>query len=402
MRTLFINSVYGTGSTGKIIADMVALMQKSGHVAKALYGIGPSVCANGQNAVKICGQSEYYFHNFMSRMTDHAGLYSRRAARWIIQEIQAFQPDVIHLHTLHGYYVNYELLFDFLKKAEIPLVWTLHDCWSFTGHCTHFSQEKCMQWKTMCQNCSQLSRYPKCYFGGDVKNNYLRKKAAFTGLSNVVLTVPSRWLAEQVTSSFLGNYPIRVIHNGVDRSIFYPQNGNLRQQYQLQNKKIVLGVANVWDQRKGMEDFFSLSQMLDKKFQIVMIGFTNKQMRNLPENVLGIQRTANQTELAQWYSEADVFVNPTYEETFGLTTIEAQACGTPVVVYQTDGCPETVVPGNGTLVPQGDLEELKEAIEIILNEGKQADPQSMSQFDKDYIYQDYLSLFQQMMQGKFL
>lgn len=399
MRALFINSVYGTGSTGKIIADMMAILQKRGHVTKVLYGIGAPNYSDEQDAVRICEQYEYYFHNFMSRITDHTGLYSKRATERLIQEIQAFRPDVIHIHTLHGYYVNYEVLFSFLKKAGIPLVWTLHDCWSFTGHCTHFSQDNCTKWQTLCEDCPQLHRYPKCYFSGDVKNNFIRKRNAFTGLQKVVLTAPSQWLAEKISGSFLGDYPIRVIANGIDRSIFCPLSSDLRQRYQLQNKKIVLGVANVWNQRKGMEDFFSLRHMLDDEFQIVMLGLTKKQTKELPSGVLGIQRTADKLELAQWYSEADVFVNPTYEETFGLTTVEAQACGTPVVVYRTDGCPETVVQENGKLVPQGDIKGLKTAITDILNDGGRVDPHSVSCFDKNYIYKRYLDLYEKLIRG---
>mgnify|MGYP000675429587 CR=1 FL=1 len=391
MKVLFVNLVYGVGSTGKIIADIMNLLKKYGNDVKALYGTG-SVSEN-KDAVKISGDFGYYFHNLMSRFTDHAGLYSWRATRKLIREIQDFRPDIIHLHTLHGFYVNYEMLFRFLKKANIPVVWTLHDCWTFTGHCTHFSQAKCMQWQTECRDCILLHRYPQCYFKGDVKRNYLRKKSAFTGVKNLVITTPSQWLANQVRQSFLQNYPILVIPNGIDRTIFHTRSSNLREKYHLEDKKIILGVANAWNARKGLNDLLLLADRLGSTYQVVLIGLTERQLPDIPSNVLGLLRTANQTELAQWYTAADVFVNPTYEETFGLTTVEAQACGTPVIVYETDGCPETIASGNGLLVTQGDMQALENAVRDVADGRWYANPQKIAQFDKNSVYQKYIKLY---------
>lgn len=395
MKVLFINMAYGAGSTGKIIADIMDLLKKNGNDVKALYGTGEQ--SHNADAVKVSGKLGYYFHNAASRLTDHAGLYSWAATRKMIREIKAFQPDLIHLHTLHGFYVNYEMLFRFLKEADIPVVWTLHDCWAFTGHCTHFSQVKCTRWQTECRDCKLLHRYPRCYWRGDVKRNFLRKKNAFTGAKKLTITTPSQWLADQVSRSFLRDYPRAVIPNGIDRRIFCPQSSDLRKKYRLEYKKIVLGVANVWNARKGLSDMLTLADRLGSAYQVILIGLTERQLPDIPSNVLGLLRTANQTELAQWYSAADVFVNPTYEETFGLTTVEAQACGTPVVVYQTDGCPETVAPGNGRLVPQGDMQALEDAVRDITNGSCRADPQRAAQFDKDAVYQDYLELYENVL-----
>lgn len=395
MKVLLINMAYGAGSTGKIIADIMDMLKKNGNDVKALYGTGEQ--SHNTDAVKVSGKLGYYFHNAASRLTDHAGLYSWAATRKIIREIKAFQPDLIHLHTLHGFYVNYEMLFRFLKEADIPVVWTLHDCWAFTGHCTHFSQAKCTQWQTECRDCKLLRRYPQCYGRGDVRRNFLRKKRAFTGVKNLTITTPSRWLANQVSRSFLRDYPRTVIPNGIDRRIFRPQSSGLRKKYRLEDKKIVLGAANVWNTRKGLPDMLTLADRLGSAYQVVLIGLTERQLPDIPANVLGLLRTPNQTELAQWYSAADVFVNPTYEETFGLTTVEAQACGTPVVVYRTDGCPETVAPGNGRLVPQGDMQALEDAVRDITNGSCRVDPQRVAQFEKDAVYQDYLELYENVL-----
>lgn len=391
MKVLFVNLVYGVGSTGKIIADIMELLKKYGNDVKTLYGTG-SVSEN-KDAVKISGDFGYYFHNLMSRFTDHAGLYSWRATRKLIREIQDFRPDIIHLHTLHGFYVNYEMLFRFLKKANIPVVWTLHDCWTFTGHCTHFSQAKCMQWQTECRDCKLLYRYPQCYWKGDVRRNFLRKKNAFTSVKNLTITTPSQWLADQVSKSFLQNYPRTIIPNGIDRTIFRPQSSSLREKYHLEDKKIVLGVANAWNARKGLPDLLTLAGRLGSDYQVVLIGLIEKQLPDIPSEVLGLLRTANQTELAQWYSVADVFVNPTYEETFGLTTVEAQACGTPVVVYETDGCPETIAPGNGLLVTQGDMQALENAVRDVADGRWLVNSQKIAQFDKNSVYQKYIKLY---------
>ena len=395
MKVLFVNLVYGTGSTGKIIADIMDLLKKNGNDVKALYGTGEQ--SHNADAVKVSGKLGYYFHNAASRLTDHAGLYSWAATRKIIREIKAFQPDLIHLHTLHGFYVNYEMLFRFLKEADIPVVWTLHDCWAFTGHCTHFSQAKCTQWQTECQDCKLLRRYPRCYWRGDVRRNFLRKKRAFTGVKNLTITTPSQWLAEQAARSFLKDYPCVVLPNGIDRAIFHPQPSNLREKYHLEGKRIVLGVANTWNVRKGLPDLLTLAGRLGSDYQVVLIGLIEKQLPNIPSNVLGLLRTANQIELAQWYTAADVFVNPTYEDTFPSVDLEAQACGTPVVVYETDGCPETVMPGNGLLIPQGDMQALENAVKTIADSGRRADPQRMAQFDREQAYQGYIKLYKDIL-----
>lgn len=394
MKVLFVNLVYAVGSTGKIITDMMEVLKRSGHDARALYGAGEK--SDDPDAVRVSGKPGYYFHNAVSRFTDHAGLYSWAATRKLIREIRAFSPDVIHLHTLHGFYVNYEMLFRFLKQAGVPVIWTLHDCWAFTGHCTHFSQANCTQWQTLCRNCRLLCRYPHCYGRGDVTRNYLRKKAAFTGVKNLTLTTPSQWLADQAAHSFLRDYPCVVVPNGIDRAVFHPRPSGLRAAYHLQDKKIILGVANAWNARKGLPDMLTLAERLGAAYQIVLIGLTERQLPHIPPNVLGLLRTADRTELAQWYTAADVFVNPTYEETFGLTTVEAQACGTPAVVYATDGCPETLLTEDSVLVAQGDREALVRAVREVAQRGVCVDDHAADRLDKNRAYEKYIQLYERV------
>lgn len=394
MKVLFVNLVYAVGSTGKIITDMMEVLKRSGHDARVLYGVGEK--SDDPDAVRVSGKPGYYFHNAVSRFTDHAGLYSWAATRKLIREIRAFSPDVIHLHTLHGFYVNYEMLFRFLKQAGVPVIWTLHDCWAFTGHCTHFSQANCTQWQTLCRDCRLLCRYPHCYGRGDVTRNYLRKKAAFTGVKNLTLTTPSQWLADQAAHSFLRDYPCVVVPNGIDRAVFHPRPSGLRAAYHLQDKKIILGVANAWNARKGLPDMLALAERLGAAYQVVLIGLTERQLPHIPPNVLGLLRTADRTELAQWYTAADVFVNPTYEETFGLTTVEAQACGTPAVVYATDGCPETVLTEDSVLVAQGDREALVRAVREVAQRGVCVDDHAADRLDKNRAYEKYVRLYERV------
>lgn len=394
MRVLFVNLVYGVGSTGKIIADIADLLRKGGSDVRILYGAGAD--SSDADARRTAGSLEYYAHNALSRLTDHAGLYSRAATRRMIREIKTFQPDLIHLHTLHGFYVNYEMLFRFLKGSGIPVVWTLHDCWPFTGHRTHFSQIKCTQWQTECQDCRLLRRYPHCYGKGDVRRNFRRKKDAFTGVKNPVITTPSQWLASQVALSFLRDYPRMVIPNGIDRTVFRPQASDLWKSYRLEDKKIVLGVASTWSAQKGLPGLLALADRLGADYQVVLIGLTAQQLPHVPPNVLGLPRTANQTELAQWYTVADVFVNPTYEDTFPTVDMEAQSCGAPAAVYETDGCPETLVTGNSVLTAQGDLDGLEHAVRDVVRRGVRVAPCETERFDKEWTYGEYIRLYERM------
>lgn len=394
MRVLFVNLVYGVGSTGKIIADIADLLRKGGSDVRILYGAGAD--SSDAGARRTAGSLEYYAHNVLSRLTDHAGLYSRAATRRMIREIKTFQPDLIHLHTLHGFYVNYEMLFRFLKGSGIPVVWTLHDCWPFTGHRTHFSQIKCTQWQTECQDCRLLRRYLHCYGKGDVRRNFRRKKDAFTGVKNPVITTPSQWLASQVALSFLRDYPRMVIPNGIDRTVFRPQASDLWKSYRLEDKKIVLGVASTWSAQKGLPGLLALTDRLGADYQVVLIGLTAQQLPHVPPNVLGLPRTANQTELAQWYTVADVFVNPTYEDTFPTVDMEAQSCGAPAAVYETDGCPETLVTGNSVLTAQGDLDGLEHAVRDVVRRGVRVAPCETERFDKEWTYGEYIRLYERM------
>ena len=399
MRVLWINSVCGAGSTGKIVVGLYNTACRAGHEGKIFYGVGEATGVSTKDATCFGSRFDYYLHNLRSRLTDHAGFYSTKATERLITGIIEYDPDVIHLHNLHGYYLNVDRLFRFLKEFAKPIVWTLHDCWAFTGHCTHFSSAACSQWESCCKHCSQLKRYPKCYFSGDVEQNYLRKRELFSSLDEMILVTPSHWLAQIVKRSFLGNYEIKVIPNGIDTSIFRPQESELKKQFGLENKKIALGVASVWNERKGLPDFHILAGRLPSDWQLVLVGLNEKQKAAMPNNVVALDRISSQSELARIYSAADVFINPSYEETMGLTTVEALACGTPAIVYDRTAVPETIDRRSGIIVKAGDIDALSH--EIVNCTLKRSDARARGErYDQLQQNEAYLRLYEKLSGSK--
>ncbi|WP_279159650.1 glycosyltransferase [Thomasclavelia cocleata] len=337
-RILFINSVCN-GSTGSICKNLYKAAKEEGHECCIAYGRGET--PEGYNTIRIGNKLDFYLHVLKARLFDASGFGSKHATKRFIKWIEEFKPDIIHLHNIHGYYVNIEILFKYLKAhPEIKKIWTLHDCWAFTGHCPHFEYEKCMQWKTGCKKCVRIKKYPKSLVD-KCKRNYQLKKKIFTDVNNLTLVSPSNWLMNLVKKSYLKNYRVTVINNGVDTNVFKTTPSDIKKQYNIENKKIILGVASVWDKRKGLDTFIELSKQLNSEYQIVLIGLNKKQIKTLPKNIIGISRTENIRELVKWYSAAEVFFNPTLEDNYPTVNLEAVACGTPVVTFNTGGSPES-------------------------------------------------------------
>lgn len=339
MKIFQINTVCGTGSTGRIAVDIAHVLRKEGHASCIAYGRGQAPA--DVDSYKIDSSREVYVHAFLSRLTDRQGLYSTAATGRLIQKIREYDPDIIHLHNIHGYYLNYDVLFRFLSAYNKPVVWTLHDCWPFTGHCAYFDFVHCDKWKEGCYHCPQKSSYPASCFPDRSRKNYDLKKALFTKVEKLCIVTPSHWLAGLVKESFLGKYPVKVIHNGIDLHIFKPTLSNFRRENGLEGYKIILGVASPWTPRKGLSDFIKLSKMMDDHTRIVLVGLSDRQIKKLPPHIIGIKRTNNPQELAGLYTTADVFFNPTYEDNYPTTNLESLACGTPVVTYNTGGSPES-------------------------------------------------------------
>ena len=363
-KLLIINSVLGYSSTGRIVLDLAKKYNQNGFEVKIAYGRDMKVSSDLDEAfqkygVRIGNNMDVYYHVLYSRLTDKHGLASKVATRKFLKWADEFDPDILWLHNIHGYYINYEMLFEWIKtRPQMQVKWTLHDCWSFTGHCAFFTYAQCEKWKSGCENCPQLSMYPKSERDNS-KDNYNRKKSSFTGVQNLSIVTPSNWLKDEVKKSFLSEYPVEVVYNNINTEIFRKTPGDFRKRYKLEDKKIILGVANDWDKRKGLDTFVELSKKLeniDKDYQIVLVGLSEKQIQELAKDnikILALPRTASATELAQIYSTADVFVNPTLEDNYPTVNLEAEACGTRVITYDTGGCRETIRMESSVVIPHG-------------------------------------------------
>lgn len=369
MKYLFINSVAGFGSTGRIAAEKCRELMAQGHQCVLAFGREKANCEDVPT-VQIGSSLDFKLHGVRNRLLDDHGFGSKAATRRFLDWVKQYDPDVIWLHNIHGYYIHIGLLFDYLRTCGKKIIWTLHDCWAFTGHCAYFDFVGCDRWKTGCHDCPQKGSYPASMLLDNSRGNYEKKKALFTGIPNLTLTVPSFWLESRVKQSFLKDYPVEVVYNTINTDIFKPTPGDFRREHGLENKKIILGVASVWDERKGLKDFVELSQMLDDRYQIVLIGLTEAQIAALPANILGLPRTNSMRELAEAYSASDVFVNPSAEETFGMTAMEARCCGTEAIVYQDTACEEIVNQFGGVAVPKG-AAHLCTAIEKLTKEEKE-------------------------------
>ena len=366
MKYLFINSVAGFGSTGRIAADQCRELMRDGHQCVLAFGRQKANC-DDVPTVRIGGELDIKVHGLRCRLLDDHGFGSRTATRRFLEWVRRYDPDVIWLHNIHGYYIHIGELFSYLKTCGKEIHWTLHDCWAFTGHCAYFDMVGCDKWKTGCHHCPQKGAYPASVGLDGSRRNYEEKMRLFTGIPNLTLRVPSRWLKKRVEAGFLREYPVEVVYNTIDRTVFKPTPGDFREKHSLQGKKILLGVASVWDERKGLKDFEALAGMLDDGYQIVLIGLTENQIQELPENILGLPRTNSLAELVQAYSEADLFLNPSAEETFGMTTLEALCCGTGAIVYRDTACEEIVEIFGGLAVPKGP-ENLYEAVRKLTKE----------------------------------
>ncbi len=362
MKYLFINSVAGVGSTGRIVAETCRSLQQQGHTCTIAYGREKANC-DDIPTVQIGSSLDYKMHGILNRITDRHGFYSHRATEAFLRWVESYDPDVVWLHNIHGYYINLELLFAYLRRSGKQIKWTLHDCWAFTGHCAYFDFARCDRWKTGCHDCPQKKEYPAAWLLDGSRKNFTDKKRLFTGLKEVQLYVPSQWLKARVEQSFLKEYPVEVVYNTVNTEVFKPTPGSFRKDHNLEDKKIALGVASVWDRRKGLEDFVALAGMLKDHWRIVLVGLTEAQAAKMPPNMLCIPKTNSPEALAEIYTAADVFVNLSVEETFGMTTLEALKCGTHPIVYAGTACEEVAAQFGGAVVTRGDWKGLMEAME---------------------------------------
>lgn len=406
MNIVQINITYRSGSTGKIMSDLSDVIKQYGGNSYMVSGYKNKEDQGIVDHIYYVDMADKYFEVrkdlLISRITGEMGYRHKNRSKAVVSWIQQKQPDVIHLHNIHGDWLHIKTLFDYIRQSNVPVVWTIHDCWPFTGRCSHFAVWGCEKWKTQCLKCKNKDIYPITYFFDKSEKMFIDKKSWFTGLNNVVLVTPSEWLARQVRQSYLGEYPVEVIQSGIDLNVFYPRKEKSRYLYTIADgKSIILGVASSWSERKGLRDFFELDKIIDhRKYQIVLVGLNKKQLRNLPKTILGISRTENQEELAVLYSQADCYLNCSILETMGMTTVEAMACGTPVVVYDKTAIPEAVAGNCGIILKNRKINELYHAVETVCKRKKKVSndcrARVVDNYEKNFQFSKYIDLYHKL------
>ncbi len=396
MKVLIINSVCGIRSTGRICTDLAEVLETKGHECKIAYGRETVPEEFQKYAIRIGTDFNVKVDGIKTRIFDNAGFNSASATKKFLKWVAEYNPDIIHLHNIHGYYINVHLLFAFLKAFGKPVVWSLHDCWAFTGHCSHYFTSKCYKWQTMCDKCKRKHTYPRSILLNRARQNFLKKIVLFSSLDNLTLVTPSTWLANEVHNSFLNKYDIHPIPNGVDLEAFRPTESDFRSKYSLENKKIVLGVATAWEKHKGIKRFAELSQKLGDDYKVVLVGMTARQAAEMPSEILALPLIGSISELCEIYTAADVFLNLSEMETMGLTTVEAMACGTPVCVSNFTAIPEVVTSDGGIVLDDYETDTIIKGIETVLAKDFPETRKNAFNYEKSAQYNKYLAIYEKV------
>lgn len=401
MNIIQINATAGIGSTGKIMIDLDGIINSDNN--------GFMICAYQNNNLS---NNLFSFNNknsnyvlkkniLISRITGIMGHRHTKETYEAIKWLDEKQPDIVHLHNIHGDWIDYRVLFKYLKEKNIPVIWTLHDCWAFTGRCSHFELCGCEKWKSGCFKCTNKHVYPITYFFDHSSRLWNEKKNIFTGLEKMTIVTPSMWLKEYVEKSFLSKYPVVVINNGIDTDIYKPVTSKSKYYDGIQDKKIILAVASSWSTFKGLDDIMILNNLINHDlYQIVIVGLNDKQMKMCPDNIVGVSRTNSQEELVELYSGADVFINLTYQDNYPTTNLEAISCGTNVITYNTGGSPESI-PNKEYIVNQGDVQKVYELIVQICQSPKEKQKlreYAINHFDKNIKFNDYIKLYKKILE----
>lgn len=398
MKVIQINSVCGEGSTGKICMGISSIMNSQGIENYILYSLKNT---NYSNAIK-CSEFMPKIQSLFSRVIGNYGFNSKRTTRNLIKQLELIKPDVVHLHNLHSHNCNLSTLLKYLRDRKIPIVWTFHDCWAFTAYCPHYVMAKCDKWQKECYGCTQYKAFS--WFIDRSRWLYKKKRDAARGLKLTIVT-PSRWLANQVEMSFFREYPVKVIHNGIDLTIFKPTQSDFRRKHNIAlDKFLILGVAIQWVPRKGADVFIELAKRLESdKYQIVLVGTDETIEKILPSSVIAIRRTESQKELAEIYTVADLFVNPTREEVFGLVNVEANACGTPVLTFNTGGSPECINELSGSVVGCEDVDSMEAEIRRIYSTRPYSSENCINRasvFSEISKYKEYIELYKRILKSE--
>lgn len=392
-------------STGRIMQEIGELAMRNGWESYIAY-------SRGRDGIKPCTSKlvpvghrwSVAWHGVKTRLLDAHGLASSGATRQFIKRMEQIKPDVIHIHNIHGYFLNFRILFDYLSKCDIPVVWTVHDCWLYTGHCYYYSYIGCDRWQTGCHDCPQRGLFPTSLWHDRSEKNYEDKRKAFTSMpkDRLVMVPVSQWICDEMQQSFFRGYDFRVIHNGINTEAFQVYDAmEIRKKYGLGNKHVLLGVASIWSKEKGLDDFIQMAGLLQEDEIIVLVGIKPEESKRLPNKIVGIARTENIRQLAELYAAADAFINPTWQDNYPTVNMEAIACGTPVVTYRTGGSVEAVTEETGFVVEQGNWQGLLEAARLVEQRGKtyyqhRCREYALANFRKEDRYADYIRLYDEL------
>lgn len=400
MKVLQMNAVYGIGSTGHIVQDIHLQLKRQGHESYVCWATGCSTSEQDDHLLRIGTTVDHKIHAILHRIGHDQGFHSKRATKKFCKTIDNIQPDIVHLHNLHSNYIHLPTLLEYLADKQIRTLVTLHDCWFFTGQCTYYQNYSCDGWKTGCHNCRAIN---KCVQSKVVKL-YLLKKELFNR-SRLAINGVSKWTTQAAKVSILSNARLhRCIYNWVDTNVFYPRNNReeTRRKHQIpDDAKLILGVSQGWSERKGLLEFYEIAERLGEKAFVLLVG-EGKQVQS-KHNLKCIGFTDSRQELIDLYSAADVFINPSRMETFGLVTVEAMACGTPVIAYNNTGSSEIVSKDCGVLVEDGNIQELVNETELFLQKDisairKKCREYVLNHFNKTNQIQEYIDLYVNMIQ----
>ena len=355
MKIVQLNAVCGVGSTGGITVEISKMLTEHNVENYILY---TNYRHDYELGIRYSNKLIVKSSATAAKLLGNYGFNSYGSTRRLIKLLDRIKPDIVHLHNIHGHDMNLKTFFEYLKRINVRVIWTFHDCWAFTGYCMHFDSIGCQKWQTECGECPQARRYSLML---DRCNElYQKKKRLFTEIEDMTIVSPSMWLAELAKKSFLNKYPIEVINNGIDLDIFVPRKSNFKERHGIESKKIVLGVP------KGKLGYFiELGKLMSGEYKLVLVGLTDKERQSLPANVLGLPCTRDRIEMAEIFTASDVYINTTLEDTFPTVNLEAQACGTPVITFNTGGSPEAIDANTGIVVEKRNIRAMYDAVQKI-------------------------------------
>lgn len=402
-KLLQINPVVKNGSTGRIAEQIGVIAMAKGWDSFIAYRGRPKNTSQSK-LIQVSNKFDAIWHAILTRLFDKHGLGSWMSTKIFVNKIKRINPDVIQIHDIVGYYINYKVLFRYLSQSNIPVVWTFHCFWAMTGHCTYFSDVNCIKWKTTCHTCPKKKYYPQSILFDNSTNNHKLKRKYFTSVKNLTIVPVSKWVEGLVRESYFSNYPIQTIYNGIDLKTFRPVSGAeiLKSKLGITGRFVMLGLATTWGKRKGWDDYMKLCKLLPEDYVIILVGLNSQEIKVLPKNIIGIQRTESVEELVSYYSMADVVMNISYQETFGLTTAEGFACGTPGIVYNCTASPELISEDTGIIVEPGNIEQVFAAIKEIRLKGKNyysvnCRKRAEQFFSMDDRFNDYIKLYEKLL-----